>query len=161
MSHEIRADFNAAGRRFAIVAGRFNRPIVEAVVEGAIECLTRHGCEADAIDVYYVPGAFEVPQIVKAVAAMRACDAIIAVAVIIRGETPHFDFLARSVMADLSRIGLDHGVPVSLGVITADTVEQAQVRAGVKHSGKGWDAAMAAIEMANLTATLDTVEKGR
>jgi len=161
MAQEIRADFNAAGRRFAIVAARFNRPIAEQVVDGAVECLTRHGCSDDAIDITYVPGAFEVPQNVSAIAKRGGCDAIIAIAVIIRGETPHFDFLARSVTADLARLGLDHGLPVAYGVVTADTVDQAQIRAGVKQSGKGWDAAMAAIEMANLFETFSAKKKRR
>ena len=155
MPRRIHADLSAAGRRFAIVAGRFNRPLSEKLVEGAVECLVRHGAAEDAIDVYYVPGSFEVPQLVNRLAARGGYDAYLALSVLIRGETAHFDVLSRTVTAELARIGVDRSVPVAFGVITADTLEQAEMRVGVKTSGKGWDAALAAIEMVGLSAIID------
>jgi 6,7-dimethyl-8-ribityllumazine synthase len=153
MARRIRGELSAKGRAFAIVAGEFNRPLTERLVEAAIECLTRHGASDDAIDVVYVPGSFEVPQMVARLAARRY-DAILALAVLIRGETPHFDLIARTVTGELSRLGVERGVPVAYGVVTADTIEQAEVRCGVKAPGKGWEAALAAIAMADVTAKL-------
>jgi 6,7-dimethyl-8-ribityllumazine synthase len=161
MVRRIESVLNASGHRFAIVAARFNRPLVELLVGAAIECLTRHGCDEESIEVIYVPGSFELPQGVSVVAKRGGCDAIIALSVLIRGETPHFDHLSRVVTGALSRVGIEHGVPVAYGVITADTLEQAQVRAGVKSAGKGWDAAMAAIEMAGLTSALKSGRRRR
>jgi 6,7-dimethyl-8-ribityllumazine synthase len=154
MARRIRGELSARGRSFAIVAGEFNRPLTERLVDGAIECLTRHGADDDAIEVVYVPGSFELPQMVARLAGGRH-HAIIALSVLIRGETPHFDLIARTVTGDLSRLGVERGVPVAFGVVTADTIEQAEVRCGVKTSGKGWEAAMAAIAMADVVEKLE------
>jgi len=155
----IEGQLSAANRRFAIVAGRFNRPLTDRLVEGAVDCFVRHGGDAAAIDVYYVPGSFEVPQMMERLARAGKHDALVALSVLIRGETPHFDLLARTVTADLSAIALRHAVPVSFGIVTADTVDQAEARTGVKGAGKGWDAALAAIEMANLFARAGSKER--
>jgi len=154
MTREIHGELTAAGRRFGIVAGRFNRPLTQRLVDGAIECLTRHGGDPDAIDVVWVPGSFEVPQAVELLCRGGRHDGVIALGVLIRGDTPHFDLIARTVTGDLSRSAVRHGVPVSFGVITADTRDQAEVRSGVKTAGKGFEAAMAIMEMASLRAEL-------
>ena len=159
MARRIHGDLNAAGKRFAIVAGRFNRPLTELLVEGAIECLTRHGCPDDAIDVYYVPGSFELPQMLGMLMSRGGYDAYLALSVLIRGETPHFDYIAGTVTRSLEHLSVDRGAPVAFGVVTADTMEQAQARTGVKTSGKGWDAAMSAIEMASVVDRLGEVSK--
>jgi 6,7-dimethyl-8-ribityllumazine synthase len=154
MAREIHGELTARGRRFAIVAGRFNRPLGQRLVDGALECLSRHGGDPAAIDVVWVPGSFEVPQVVDLLCRGGRHDAVIALGVLIRGDTPHFDLIARTVTGDLSRAAVQHGVPVAFGIITADTLDQAEVRSGVKTSGKGFEAAMAAMEMASLRAEL-------
>jgi 6,7-dimethyl-8-ribityllumazine synthase len=137
------------GKRFAVVVGRFNELVTRHLLGGAIDCLTRHGVSEKDITVYWVPGAFEIPQ-----AAKRACqkdgDAVICIGALIRGETPHFDILATQVARDISGIALESSKPVTFGMITADTQEQALDRAGVKVGNKGWQAALSAIEMVNL-----------
>lgn len=154
MARRIRGELSARGRRFAIVAGEFNRPLTERLVDGAIDCLSRHGAADGDIDVVYVPGSFELPQMVARIAD-RGYAAILALSVLIRGETPHFDLIARAVTSELSRLGATQRVPIAFGVVTADTIEQAEVRCGVKAPGKGWDAAVAAITMADVSSRLE------
>jgi 6,7-dimethyl-8-ribityllumazine synthase len=146
MPRSFEGDLDAAGLRFAVVASRFNDEIVSGLLTGAIDCLRRHGSDDDHIDVYRVPGAFEIPQAVNGIDA----DAIIAVGALIRGETPHFDVLASQVTSELSRISVDRNVPVAFGVLTCNTLEQAVARSSPGPGNKGWEAALAAIEMANL-----------
>ena len=137
------------GMTFALVAGRFNELVTENLVGGALDCLVRHGVDEKDITLYRVPGSFEIPQAVSKVAG-TGVDAVICVGALIRGDTPHFDILASQVVKDISSIGVGTGKPVSFGIITADTQEQALERAGSKAGNKGWQAAMSAIEMVSL-----------
>ncbi len=139
----------AEGIRFAVVASRFNDEIVSALLEGAVDCLTRHGARGADVTIYRVPGAFEVPQTVGRIARRGNVDAVVALGALIRGETPHFEFISAQVTTELSRVADMVGIPVAFGVITCNTIEQAQARTR-KGSNKGWEAALAAIEMANL-----------
>lgn len=145
----------AEGLKFAIVVSRFNSFITERLVEGAVDCLLRHGAKEEDIDVVKVPGAFELPLIAKKLA-QKDYDAVIALGAVIRGETPHFDYVAAEVSKGIAAASLEVGKPISFGVLTTDTVEQAIDRAGTKAGNKGWEAALSAIEMANL---LRKVEK--
>lgn len=148
----------AEGLRFAVVISRFNELLSSRLLEGALDCLTRHGASEDAITVAWTPGAYEIPLVAKKLAARRNVDAIICLGVVIRGGTPHFDYIAAEVSKGVAKVGLDEGLPVIFGVITADTIDQAIERAGTKVGNKGWQAALAAIEMANLTSQLAQVE---
>lgn len=150
---EIQGSLNAAGRRFAIVASRFNSRVVELLVAGAVDCLRRHG--ADDITVVRVPGAWEIPQAAEELAAGETrYDAIVALGVVIRGETPHFDYICSSCSRGLASLAKRHRIPVGFGVLTCDTSQQAEERAGGKAGNKGWEAALAALEMADLFARL-------
>ena len=146
--HEGR--LNAEGFRFAIVASRWNEFITGRLVEGALDALERLGATEGAVSVYRVPGAFEIPLLAKRLAQSRRFDAIICVGTIIRGQTPHFDYIANEVARGISQAGLESGVPVVFGIVTADTVDQAIDRAGVKLGNKGFEAGMTAVELANL-----------
>ena len=145
--------FDGAGLRIAIVASRFNDEIVSGLLGGAVDCLVRHDVSQDDIVVFRVPGAFELPLAVSRVAATSSYDAVIAVGAVIRGETPHFDFLSSSVTSELSRIAVRRDVPVSFGVITTNTLEQATHRT-MPGSNKGWEAALAALEMVTLLRSI-------
>lgn len=140
----------AQGLRFGIIISRFNDFIVERLLGGALDALKRSGAEEDKIDVYKVPGAFEIPLMAKKVVASGRYDAVICLGAVIRGSTPHFDFVANEVSKGIATVSLDAGIPVAFGVLTTDTLEQAIERAGSKAGNKGWDAAVTAIEMANL-----------
>jgi len=146
--HEGR--LNAEGFRFAIVASRWNEFITGRLVEGAVDALERLGAREGSITVYRVPGAFELPLLALRLAQSRRFDAIICVGTIIRGQTPHFDYIANEVTRGIAHAGLQSGIPVVFGVVTADTVDQAIDRAGVKLGNKGFEAAMAAVELADL-----------
>jgi len=137
------------GLKFGIVVGRFNEFITTRLLGGAMDALTRHGGSEDDIEVAWVPGAFEIPLAARRMAA-REYDAVICLGAVIRGATPHFDYVAGEVAKGVARVGLESGKPVIFGVITADTIEQAIERAGTKVGNKGWQAAESAIEMANL-----------
>lgn len=164
MSQEIRqveGTFQGAGRRFALVASRFNHRIVELLVAGAVDCLRRHGVAAEDLEIVRVPGAWEIPQALEELAAGastgtggRKLDGLVALGVVIRGETPHFDFICGQCAAGVARVSERHRLPVGFGVLTCDTSEQAQERAGGKAGNKGWEAASAALEMADLFARL-------
>lgn len=145
---------SGAGRRFGIVASQFNSRIVDLLAAGAVDCLKRHGVEPGSIHLVRVPGAWEIPQAADALAAAGNLDALIAVGVVIRGETPHFDYICGECSRGLGRVAEKHGLPVGFGVLTTDTSEQAQERAGGKAGNKGWEAALAALEMADLFARL-------
>lgn len=144
----------ARGRTFAIVASRFNETVTSRLVEGAVDGLVRHGATDKEIRIVRVPGAFEIAIAAQKLAMTRQYDAIICLGALIRGETPHFEYLASATASATSQVALDSGVPVIFGVLTTDTIEQAADRAGGKFGNKGWDAALAAIEMANLLSEL-------
>lgn len=150
----IEGNLNATGLKFAIVVARFNSFITERLLAGALDVLTRSGCNPGDIEIVKVPGSWELPIIVKTLAEQHRHDAIIALGAVIRGDTPHFDYIASQAAAGLSQIPLDTGVPVAFGVLTTNTVEQATDRAGAKSGNKGADAAQTAIEMANLLRRL-------
>ncbi|HHQ47408.1 MAG TPA: 6,7-dimethyl-8-ribityllumazine synthase [Acidobacteria bacterium] len=140
----------ASGLRFALVVSRFNEAITSRLQDGAVDCLLRHGAEEENITVFRVPGAWEIPMVANRLAHAGDMDAIIGLGALIRGGTAHFDLIAAEVAKGLAQVGLGSGVPVTFGVITAETLEQAVERAGTKMGNKGWDAALAAIEMAQL-----------
>jgi len=139
-----------AGRRVAVLASRFNETITRPLVDGAIDALTRHGVAADDIDVVWVPGAFELPAAARVLLASERYDALVALGAVIRGDTPHFDYVAGEAARGLAAAAADSGVPLGFGVLTCDTMEQAAERAGGAHGNKGWDAAIAALEVADL-----------
>jgi 6,7-dimethyl-8-ribityllumazine synthase len=146
----IEGKLDAGGLRFGIIVGRFNSFISERLLEGALDALTRHGAADKGIDVARVPGAFEIPLAAQKMAATGKYDAIICLGAVIRGSTPHFDYVASEVSKGIAHVSLATGVPVAFGVLTTDTIEQAVERAGTKAGNKGFDAAMTAIETANL-----------
>lgn len=140
----------AEGKKFGIVVSRFNEFITGKLLEGALDALKRHGALNEDIEIAWVPGAFEIPLIAKKMAESKRYNAVIALGAVIRGETPHFDYVANEVSKGIAKISLDTEVPVIFGVLTTDTIEQAIVRAGTKGGNKGFEAAVTAIEMANL-----------
>ncbi|MBI2852116.1 MAG: 6,7-dimethyl-8-ribityllumazine synthase [Chloroflexi bacterium] len=148
------------GLKFGVVASRFNEFMTKKLLEGAQDALLRHGVNEADIDIAWVPGAFEIPLIAKKMAESKKYDAIICLGTVIRGGTPHFEYIASEVSKGIARISQDTGVPVSFGVITADTLEQAIERAGTKQGNKGFDAAVDAIEMANLVKNMDKGARG-
>jgi 6,7-dimethyl-8-ribityllumazine synthase len=150
MPKTLAGDLSGSGKRFAIAATRFNGAIVEQLVAGALDCLLRHGVKDQDITVVRLPGAWELPLVVKRLAESKAHDAVIALGCVIRGETPHFDYVAGEAAKGLSAAALGSGVPVAFGVLTTDTTEQAAARAGLKAGNKGADAALSALEMVNL-----------
>jgi 6,7-dimethyl-8-ribityllumazine synthase len=150
----IQGDLLPHGARFGIVLSRFNDFIGERLLDGAIDTLRRHGADASQLDVVRVPGAFEMPLAAKLMAASKTYDALIALGVVIRGETPHFEYVAGRCVTGLSQVSLEFNIPLGFGVLTVDTLEQAIERAGSKAGNKGADAARAAIEMLNLTKQL-------
>jgi len=141
---------DARGLRFGLVCSRFNHFITDRLLEGALDALRRHGAEAGDMEIARVPGSFEIPLAAKALAESGRYDAVVCIGALIRGSTVHFDILAAEVTKGLATVMLETGVPVSFGVITTDTIEQAVERAGTKSGNKGWQAAESAIEMANL-----------
>ncbi|HVT17354.1 MAG TPA: 6,7-dimethyl-8-ribityllumazine synthase [Thermoanaerobaculia bacterium] len=147
---EIRGDLSGAGRRFGVVAARFNARLADALVSGALDCLLRHGVGAGDIRLVRVPGAWEIPQALEELAAAGAVDGLIALGVVIRGETPHFDYICAECSRGIARVAERHRVPVGFGVLTCESAAQAAERAGGKAGNKGWDAALAALEMAGL-----------
>jgi 6,7-dimethyl-8-ribityllumazine synthase len=144
-----------AGRRIAVVASRFNESVTQPLVDGALDALVRHGVAADDVDVVWVPGAFELPVAARTLLASERYDALVAVGAVIRGETPHFDYVAGEASRGLAQAAQDAGVPIGFGVLTCDTMAQAMDRAGGAHGNKGWDAAIAALEMADVFDQLD------
>ncbi len=151
---KLEGHLDAKGKRFVIVVSRFNNFLTDKLLEGAIDCLKRHGADEDQISVAYVPGAFEIPYVAAKLAEKKDNDAVICLGAIIRGATPHFDFISAESAKGIAKIGMDSGKPVIYGVVTTDTIEQAIERAGTKAGNKGWDAAAAAIEMINLYETI-------
>ncbi|NUQ21618.1 MAG: 6,7-dimethyl-8-ribityllumazine synthase [Gemmatimonadaceae bacterium] len=152
---EFTGEPSGAGRRFAVVASRFNETITQKLVEGAVDALTRHGASFDDVDLVWVPGAWELPAAVRRLLASDRYDAIVAVGAVIRGDTPHFDYVAGEASRGLADASTEFDKPIGFGLLTCDTMEQAEARAGGAHGNKGWDAALAALEMADLFDRLD------
>ena len=159
MNDAIEGDLDASGLRVALVAARFNSIFAEQLIAGATDTLRRHGADGDDIDVVRCPGSYELPQVADRVADRLDVDAIVCLGVLIRGATPHFDYIAAEAAKGVGSVGLDGDIPVTFGVITCDTLEQAVERSGSKAGNKGAEAAEAAIEMANLYDAID--EAGR
>ena len=150
----VEANLIAEGKKFAIVVSRFNDFISERLVGGAVDALVRCGAKDDDIDLVKVPGAFEIPLIAKKMSQKKKYDAVICLGAVIRGATPHFDYVSAEVSKGIAVVSLDSEIPVIVGIITTDTLEQAIERAGAKAGNKGFSAAMAAVEMANLLETI-------
>ncbi|MHB1688564.1 MAG: 6,7-dimethyl-8-ribityllumazine synthase [Ignavibacteriaceae bacterium] len=150
----IEGNLSCVNHKFAIVISRFNEFIGQKLLEGAIDCLKRHECQETNIDVVKVPGAFEIPLAAAKLAESKKYNAIICLGVVIKGATPHFDYVAGAASNGILQTSLKYNIPVSFGVLTTDNIEQAIERAGTKSGNKGWDAAISAIEMANLMAKL-------
>ena len=155
MPNVIEGDFQARGRRFAIVASRFNDLFADRLVDGAVDTLVRHGCDDSSIDVVRCPGAFEIPQVARKLADTGKYDAVICLGVLIRGSTPHFDYISGEATRGVGAVASATGLPVAYGIITVDNLEQAIERSGSKAGNKGSEAALAAIEMANLYQRLN------
>jgi 6,7-dimethyl-8-ribityllumazine synthase len=151
----IEGDLRVQNARFCIVVSRFNSFVVESLLAGAVDALKRHGAEEADLTVVRVPGAFEMPVAIERIAAKGGYDAIVAIGAVIRGGTPHFEYVAGECVKGMAHVGLKHGIPVSFGVLTVDTIEQAIERAGTKAGNKGAEAAMSAIEMVNVLRQLD------
>ncbi len=152
----IDGHLDAAGKRFGLVASRFNHRIVDLLTTGAMDCLERHGAAPESLCLVRVPGAWEIPQALEELAASGRFDGLISLGVVIRGETPHFDFICQECGHGVSRVAAKYRVPISFGVLTCDDSSQAMERAGGKAGNKGWEAAQAAIEMASLFTRLRT-----
>ncbi len=145
---------SAKNKKFGIIVSRFNELICSKLLEGALDCLHRHECQDENIEIAWVPGAFEIPVAAKRFVASKKYDAIICLGAVIRGATPHFEYIAGEVTKGVAQVSLESGMPVSYGIITPDTLEQAIERAGTKAGNKGWDAALSAIEMSDLFSKL-------
>ena len=154
MAKIIEGNLIAKGKKFAIIASRFNDFVTKELISGCLDTLIRHGASDEDLVVTWVPGAFEVPTVAQRMAKSKAYDALICLGVIIRGSTPHFEYIASEAAKGIARVSQDTGLPVIFGIITADTIEQAIERAGAKEGNKGRDAALNAIEMVNLLAQL-------
>ncbi len=150
MAKIVEGKIRAEGLRFGIVVSRFNSFITERLLEGALDALRRNGAKEEAIEIYRTPGSFEIPAVVKRLVERNSCDAVICLGAVIRGATPHFTYISAEVSKGVAQLSLESAIPIAYGIITADTIEQAIERAGTKAGNKGWDAALSAIEMANL-----------
>ena len=158
MPKVLEGKIDAKGLKFGLVVSRFNNFINDRLLEGALDALTRNGAEAENLFIVKVPGAFEIPLTAKKMANSGMYDAVICLGCVIRGATPHFEYISSEVAKGIAKVSLESGVPVSFGVITADNLEQAIERAGTKSGNKGWDAALSAIEMINLFKTMGVKE---
>ncbi len=147
-------ELQAKGLKFAVIVSRFNEFITNKLLDGAVDALLRHGASEENIDVIKVPGSFEIPLVAKKIAKKKSYDAIVCLGTIIRGATPHFEYIASEAAKGIALVSLEAEIPVAFGVITADTIEQAIERAGTKSGNKGWDAALVAVEMAQLLKKL-------
>jgi len=152
--HVVQGQLSAEGRTFGIVVSRFNSLVTARLLDGAHDCLTRHGASEESLTAVYVPGAFELPQAALQMATSKNFDAIICLGCVIRGDTPHFDYIAGEVTRGLGQIALQTGIPVGFGVLTTDSLEQALERAGAKSGNKGWDAALSAMELLQVQTQL-------
>ena len=158
------AEFNGfpsgAGRRYAVLASRFKNNITTKLADGAMEALVRHGAAAEDVDLIWVPGAWELPFAARRLAATERYNAIVVVGAVIRGETPHFDFVAGEAARGVADASTEYEIPIGFGLLTTDTMEQAEARAGGDFGNKGWDAAIAALEMSELFERLDGADEG-
>ncbi len=154
MVKTIEGNLIAKGKKFGIIASRFNDFITKELVSGCLDMLIRHGANNEDLSITWVPGAFEVPLLAQRLAKSKSYDALICLGTVIRGSTPHFEYIASEVAKGIAKVSLDTGLPVIFGIITADTIEQAVERAGTKEGNKGRDAALSAIEMVNLLTQL-------
>jgi 6,7-dimethyl-8-ribityllumazine synthase len=154
MVKSIEGKLKAEGLRFAIVASRFNDFISRRLIDGATDALLRHGADEKNIEIVRVPGSFEIPLVAKKVAGSKKYDAVICLGTVIRGATPHFEYISAEVAKGIAQVTLESEIPVAFGILTTDNIEQAIERAGTKSGNKGWDAALSAIEMANLLREL-------
>ena len=159
MSRTIIGKLKGEGIRVVLVAGRFNEFITNKLVEGATDCLVRHGVSEEDITLVWCPGAYEMPLVAQKLVETKKYDAVICVGAVIRGQTPHFDYIASQVSRGLAQVNLASGIPVMFGVITSDTIEQAVERAGTKSGNKGFDAASGALEMVNLLRAIEGKSK--
>lgn len=151
MAKIFEGSLNAQGLKFGIIVSRFNDMVSKGLLDGALDCLKRHGAKEAAIDIAWVPGAFEAPLVAKKLASSKKYDAIICLGAVIRGATQHFEYVASEASKGIAKVSLDSGVPVIFGILTTDTLEQALERAGAKPGNKGFSAALSAIELGNLT----------
>jgi 6,7-dimethyl-8-ribityllumazine synthase len=154
MAKVVEGGLVVKGKKFGIIASRFNDFLTKELVAGCLDTLARHGAEDNNLGVVWVPGAFEIPAVAQKMARAKEYDALICLGTIIRGATPHFDFIAAEAAKGIAKVGLDSGIPVIFGIITADTIEQAVERSGTKDGNKGRDAALSAIEMINVLEKL-------
>jgi 6,7-dimethyl-8-ribityllumazine synthase len=154
MAKVIEGTLRADGKRFGLVVSRFNEMISTRLLDGALDCLHRHGARDEDLEIVWVPGGFEIPLAAKKLAQRGKADALICLGAVIRGDTPHFEYVASMVARGVSSLSLELGVPVSFGIITADSLDQAMQRAGAKAGNKGWFAALSAIEMAHVMQEL-------
>jgi len=150
MSKQYEAKLVCSGKKFAVVASRFNDFVTKELIGGCMDGLIRHGVKENEVEIFWVPGTFEIPSLANVLAKKKKYDAIICLGAVIRGATPHFDFIAAEVTKGIATVSMETGVPAIFGIITADTIEQAIERAGTKEGNKGRDAALSAIEMVNL-----------
>ena len=150
MAKIVQGELTAQNKRFSIVVSRYNELIGSKLLDGALDCLRRHDVDENSIDIFWVPGAFEIPLVAKKIAQLGRYDAVICIGAIIRGDTPHFDFVAAETVKGIALGSMETGVPIIFGIITADNVDQAVQRAGTTAGNRGFDAALAAIEMSNL-----------
>lgn len=157
---EISGNPVGSGRRVAIVVSRFNETVTRPLVDGALDALVRHGVAFDDIDIVWVPGAWELPLAVRHAMASDRYEAVVALGAVIRGDTPHFDFVAGEASRGLADASRDSEIPLGFGLLTCDTMEQALARCGGEHGNKGWDAAVAALEMADLMSQMDVPDEG-
>jgi 6,7-dimethyl-8-ribityllumazine synthase len=151
---------NGEGRRYAVIASRFNHDITSKLADGAMEALVRHGVASEDVDLLWVPGAWELPFAARRLAATERYNALVVVGAVIRGETPHFDFVAGEAARGLADASTEYEIPIGFGLLTTDTIEQAAERSGGDHGNKGWDAAIAALEMSDLFERLDVADEG-
>ncbi len=159
MATIIEGKLSAEGHSYGIVVSRFNSLVTRQLLDGTLDCLKRHGADERNLTIVHCPGSFEIPQVALHLARTGKFDALICLGCVIRGETPHFDYIASEVSKGISQIGLETGVPVAFGVLTTDTLEQALERAGAKAGNKGWDAALTAIELINVSRQISTGRK--
>jgi 6,7-dimethyl-8-ribityllumazine synthase len=155
----LQGQLAAQGLTFGIVVSRYNSVVTKQLLDGALDCLYRHGAQESRVTVVYCPGSFEIPQVVQRLASSGTVDGVICLGCVIRGETPHFDYIASEVTRGVGQIALTTGTPVAFGILTTENLEQALERAGAKAGNKGWDAALSAIELVNLSKQLTTGRK--
>ena len=151
---------NGEGRRYAVLASRFNNTITTKLADGAMEALVRHGASSEDVDLIWVPGAWELPFAVRRLAQTERYNAIVVVGAVIRGDTPHFDYICAEASRGLADASAEYEIPIGFGLLTTDNMEQAEARAGGEHGNKGWDAAVAALEMSDLFERLDGADEG-